>query len=73
MKGLYICKPLSKDLKKYEKPAAMKEMLKKFQETIAVKMFSDKEYEEMSKHITDSDALLFGNSFSQQSEPLMPF
>ena len=73
MKGLYIRKPLSKDLKKYEKPAAMKEMLKKFQDTIAVEMFSDEEYDEMCKHITDSDALLFGNSFSQQSEPLMPF
>ena len=73
MKGLFIQKPLSKDLKKYEKPAAMKEMLKKFQETISVEMFTDEEYEQMAKHITDSDALGFASTITQQGEPSIPY
>ena len=73
MKGLYIRKPLSKDLKKYEKPTAMKEMLQKFKDTISVQMLDEEEYEEMSKHMTDSDALLFASTFSQQPEPNIPY
>ena len=73
MKGLYIRKPLSKDLKKYEKPTAMKEMLQKFTDTISVQMLDEEEYEEMSKHMTDSDALLFASTFSQQPEPNIPY
>jgi len=50
MAGLYIRKRLSRDLKKYAKLPAMKRMLKKFRETIAVEMLDDDDYESLMQH-----------------------
>ena len=44
MMGLIMRKPLSTDLKKYAKPKAMRDMIQRFADTIAVPMLSDEEY-----------------------------
>ena len=44
MAGLYIREPLSKDLSKYKKPSAMKQMIESFKERIGMKMLSEDDY-----------------------------
>ena len=49
MKGLYIRKPLSKDLEKYAKPKEMKDMLKNFKNRIGVKAIDAAVYQQMEE------------------------
>ena len=53
MSGLYLRVRLSRDLRKYEKPQAMKNMLDKFKSTIAVKLLEEEEYEDMERITID--------------------
>ena len=61
MSGLYLRVRLSRDLRKYEKPQAMKNMLEKFKSTIAVKLLEEEEYEDMER-ITIDWEMATGNS-----------
>ena len=49
MEGLYIAERLSHDLTKYAKPAEMKAMIKRFQQTISCDTLSDYDYEQMER------------------------
>ena len=49
MDGLHMRRALSKDLKKYKKPEAMKRMLDDFHTKIAVEMLDDEDYVELEK------------------------
>jgi hypothetical protein len=49
MAGLYMMRPLSRDLKKYEMPKEMKNMVAAFRDKLPMRMFSSSEYNTMQQ------------------------
>ena len=66
MNGLYLRVKLTRDLSKYAKPQAMKDMLQKFKSTIAVQLLDEEECDDMER-ITIDWEIGTGNTNNNQN------
>ena len=69
MAGLYLRKRLTRNLKKYAKPEAMKRMLKAFADSVQMEMLSDEEYTKLE----ETDYFLPATPGERELEPVDAF